>query len=251
MKRTQEAGKNMNSTRLFGSTLFIGLAILLTPIPGTAAITVNTSNLPGNVFQQTENSPCVIGESSCKNGAFVYTSVQGNPPATYDYLSPAYVAAAISGIIAPNQIPLAFKIGVDDNHDNDPQFLEFFKTWVCTANCAFAGSNTDVPGALPAGYSLDAANSLILTPATHQNMSENNNGNGYSDFTLNGFSLTAGKFYVFEAMVSSASDGKEQFFLIPTGTPSIPEPKQLIFTAAGALALFLVDYRRRRRNKLA
>jgi hypothetical protein len=244
----------MNSTRLFGSTLFIGLAILLTPIAGMAAITAITSNDTTNTFQQTENSPCIIGEASCKNGGFVQTSVSGNPPTIYDYLSPAYLAQNITAVAAPNLIPLSFKIGIDDNHDNDPEFLEFFKTWVCTgtaAFCAFSGSATDVPGPLNVNYSLDTPNSFGVPTAAHQNLSENNNGNGYSDITLNGFSLTAGRYYVFEAKVSGDSDGKEQFFLIPANTPSVPEPKQFIFTAAGAVLLFLMDYRRRRRNNLA
>ena len=48
-----------------------------------------------------------------------------------------------------------------------------------------------------------------------------------------------------------ANDGFEEWAVRSATTPPVPEPKHILLTAAGALALFLTDYRRRRRNKVA
>ena len=73
------------------------------------------------------------------------------------------------------------------------------------------------------------------------------NGNGYSDAVLSGFTLTLGEYYKFRASVSNDTDGMEQFFLIPAGTPpeEIPEPATTALMGGGLLALAWVLRRRR------
>lgn len=232
----------MKATSLFRSPLLIGLAILSMPLAGMAAITANTSADPSNIFQQTLNNPCVIGDPSCKEpGGMTYFSSSG-PTNPYDFYSPSYQATLPFAGFGGNLIPTAFKIGVDDNFSNTHETLVAFNTYVCTGTaitCGFGGGSVPPGVVLPAGYALDGANSFTGP----LDMSANNNGNGFSDFTLNGFSLAAGKFYVFEAKVDPDFDGMEEFFLIQT---PIPEPSSVLvvcgFIAAGAIA---------RRRKLA
>ena len=232
----------MISTRLYRSSLFIGLAILLMPVAGMAVITFDGSG--NTVFQQTENSPCVIGNNSCNQPAG-FTSFQDANGAggggTYDFFSPVY--QAISPFTPPasyngNKIPTAFSIGIDENiaKGQGNETLVFFRTLLCTDST---------------GSSCDVVALQSYQPGSPTTIPNINNGNGFSDALLNGFSLTQNSFYKFEASVGNDTDGMEQFFIIPLNSPTVPEPKQVVLLTAAAIALFLTDYRRRRRNKLA
>jgi hypothetical protein len=80
-------------------------------------------------------------------------------------------------------------------------------------------------------------------------MSLNSNGNGFSNFILKGFSLTAGHFYAFEAVVQNDNDGFEEFFIIPAGTPPlVPEPVTSALVGTGLVALFFLGRRRASRK---
>ena len=229
----------MNFKRSIGFGLF---TMALVAIPAAAAITANPSGADSNTFQQTANSPCVVGDPSCNQPAgLTYTSNSG--PGNYDLTSPVYTATAFTTPFSNsqyngNKIPTTFSIGVDSNIATGQglQVLEFFKTLLCT----------DATGSSCAAV---AANSFI-GPYTLPN---NNNGNGRSDITLNGFSLTAGSFYRFEASVSNATDGMEEFFIIPqvcTGptctpiTPPVPEPSSVLLLGTAGLGLAFVLKRR-------
>ena len=81
---------------------------------------------------------------------------------------------------------------------------------------------------------VDVANSFT----TVTTIPNENNGNGFSDYILTGFSLTAGHFYEFEASVSNDTDGMEEFFIIPTGSPAVtPEPGTLVLFGSGLVGL--------------
>ena len=205
--------------------IFMGFCVLLMPIAGRAAIAFNGSGDPGNTFQQTENNPCVIGDPSCKQPAgMTYTSNTG--PGDYDLFSPVYQAVSPFTTYSGNLIPTAFRVGIDSNFATGQglQNLQFFRTYTCnstgTACSVDAGNSYTTPTALP----------------------NNNNGNGFSDATLNGFSLAAGTFYKFEASVTNATAGMEEFFLVPTTAP-IPEPSTM---AISTILLVLGMIARRR-----
>jgi hypothetical protein len=207
-------------------------------IPANASIVFDGSGTI--VFQQTQNSPCVIGNNSCNQPAG-FTSFQDPNGAggggTYDFTSPVY--QAISPFVAPgsyngNKIPTAFTIGIDENiaAGQGAETLVFFRTLICT----------DATGT---SCSIDAANSYQPgSPTTIPNI---NNGNGFSDALLTGFTLNQNSFYKFEASVGNDTDGMEQFFIVPQGTPpTVPEPASLFLLGAGMSALGILRFRKGR-----
>jgi len=217
-----------------GKTLVGTLVLALVPMVVTAGPIIGLDLV--TVYQQQANSPCVIGNPSCSQGGFVYTSEVstpgGSPGSTYDLWSPVYIVG--SGIGVPNTIPEAFQIGIDINYATgagDEQ-LVFFKTWLCS----------DVGCLSP---TLDTSNSYWPGSAVPLAL---RNGNGYSDAVLTGFTLTAGAYYKFEASMANDTDGMEQFFLIPEqggGPTEIPEPATTALMGGGLLALAWVLRRRR------
>jgi hypothetical protein len=200
-------------------------------IPARATITFDGSGADSNTYQQTLNNPCVIGDPSCQEpSGMTYTSSSG-PQGTYDFFSPVYLATDPFTTFSGNLIPTTFTIGIDDNLANSAtlEVLQFFNVWSCTSSLAsscttLVGSNsytgpTDIP--------------------------DNNTGNGFSDATLKGFSLTAGTHYLFEAKVSNDTDGMEEFFIIQNGSSPIPEPVTSALVGSGLIALFFVRRRAR------
>lgn len=197
-------------------------------IPATATpITFNGSGAASNTFQQTQNNPCVIGDPSCNEPAgMTYTVHTG--PGDYDLTSPLYTATSPFSTFSGNLIPTTFRIGIDSNIATGAgaQVLTFFDTFDC--------------GTTGTTCVLDSANSTTSS----NTLPNNNNGNGFSDATLNGFSLTAGHQYKFEAAVSNATDGMEEFFLIPSTSSPVPEPISSGLVGTGLISLLFLHRRR-------
>ena len=215
----------------FRTTLLAILTGVSFGIPASAAISFDGSG--ATVFQQTANSPCVIGNNSCNQPAG-FDSFQDSNGAggggTYDFFSPVY--QAISPFTAPgsfngDKIPTSFTLGIDENiaKGQGPETLIFFRTLLCTDG---TGSSCTVV----------AANSY--QPGSPTNIPNINNGNGFSDALLTGFVLTQNSYYEFEASVGNDTDGMEQFFIIPLNTPSVPEPVTSALIGTGLVALFLL-----------
>jgi len=206
--------------------------------PASAAISFDGSGT--TVFQQTTNSPCVIGNNSCNQptGFDAFEDANGaGGGGTYDFTSPVY--QAISPFIAPGsfngeKIPTSFTIGIDENiaAGKGPETLIFFKTLLCTdstgSSCSVVSANSYQPG----------------SPTIIPNI---NNGNGFSDALLTGFVLTQDQYYRFEASVGNDTDGMEQFFIIPENTSPVPEPVTSALIGTGLVALFLLRGRRLKR----
>jgi hypothetical protein len=234
--------------------LFV-LAITLAPMTASAAITfVSSDQLGVNVFQQQLDKPCVIGDMSCKEPTnFSDEEVSGTPGggngSSYDLFSPVYQAgASLMGVAGstPDIIPTQFTIGVDENiaKGAGPEFLVAFNTYLCTGFSDGNVGGTTNPGT---GCVLSAANSY--TPATPTSIPDNHNGNGFSDYILTGFSLTSGSFYVFEAKVSNDSDGMEEYFIIPSGTPAFtPEPGSIMMLGTTLIGIGAITRRRLNRK---
>jgi len=72
-----------------------------------------------------------------------------------------------------------------------------------------------------------------------------NNGNGFSDALLTGFSLQANSYYRFEARVNNDTDGMEQFFIVPANTPAVPEPVSSVLIGTGLAGVFFLRRRLR------
>ena len=170
---------------------------------GTAAalpLTLVNPAVAPNIWQQTENNPCVIGDPSCHNPAgFAWTSQSG--PASggvYDLASPTYTVVQLRNLLGSN----SFIMGIDVNWGTgqSPEILNYFDMIVGVTTYSYSGT----------------------APFAVQN-----NGNGYSDALLTGFNLNGLQptdLVRFQARWSNDTDGMEEFFLISSTTPpSVPD----------------------------
>jgi len=185
--------------------VLLAIAWAGTASAGTLLTLTNPAVLP-NIWQQTLNNPCVIGDPSCHNPAgFDWTSQSG--PAVggiYDLTSPTYSVLQLQTLLGSS----AFKIGIDVNWGTgqNPEILQYF------------GMDTR------SGPGVTWLNQYYYNGPT--TFAVQNNGNGYSDALLSGFSLSAFPTTTqvrFQARWSNDTDGMEEFFLISSTAPPVPD----------------------------
>jgi len=241
------------TTKLRHAVTFSALLVfaLLTGAVPAFATTITFNVSPSVSFQQTENAPCVIGNSSCKQPTsptvMTYTSYSSTPLGngdTYDAYSPSYTGAELFARLGNNN---TFSVGIDENFASGQgnEILQEFTVWVCSSSCGtFTANQLDPPNAnkdsslTAAGYTELHKTGTTYTLDTH-------NGNGFSDALSNILSISnsATTQYVFEAKMSNDTDGMEQFFLIPficTGDACTPTPTQQGFTTPEPGSLILL-----------
>lgn len=201
----------------------VGLAAIGSPAQAVVILTLD--NLGSAAYQQTLNSPCVIGDPSCNNPAgFGFTTLPGGVVAFYDSTSPTYIVQQIRNIAGD-----AFFIGIDVNTTTQPFATERLDYFAMLVN-----------GVVQFIY--DPAN-----PGTQ--LVTANNGNGYSDALLRGFDLTTflpTDVITFRAILNGPTAGRDQFFLAGISAPTleVPEPGTLALLGLGLVGISVTRRRK-------
>lgn len=200
------------------ATAFALVALATIGSPAQAAVILTLDNPGSTSYQQTLNSPCVIGDPSCKNpDGFGFTTLPAGKVAFYDSASPTYTVQQIRTIAGD-----AFFIGIDVNTTTQPLATERLDYFAMLVN-----------GVVQFKYDpADPGPQLVAS----------NKGNGYSDALLRGFDLASflpTDEVTFLAILTSPTAGRDQFFLAGIRTPAseAPEPGTLAVPEPGTLAL--------------
>ena len=202
-----------------GLSLFALTVLMLAGLPLTAEAVPIALTPDIGVYQQTLNSPCVIGNPSCNNPAgFDFTLLPVSPTSPQVTTSPTYTVDQIRAVIGGN----TFFIGIDISQ---------------------------APGQGP--YTLNSF--LVNIGGTDQFLFSGpedftSSGNGFSDFVLKTVDLTAfagAANVVFTANFSNDNGAREQFFVVSTDAPPapVPEPGTLLLLGSTLAGL---EWARRR-----
>jgi hypothetical protein len=176
------------------------------------ALTLDTN--PAQIFQQTAATPCVIGGNNCLNGSFPMTIQNGGDGGTLNsnILSPVYNIADITAVVGSG----GFTVGIDYNQSSEPQRLDEFSAIFSNGTQTFDVSTV---------------------------LQVNNNGVGFSDFLLSGFTIPASATTVQFRATWFDNDGPDRYFLIGQNPTPVPEPSTLALIGAGLFGIGLARMR--------
>ena len=215
------------SLKKLGAGLVVVLSMLVVAPKTASAATITLEAVDGNLYQQTVQNPCIFTNPSCQQPAgFTATEVpQGGGVDNWD-LTVTYDGSELLDLLDGAELQL----GLDINQADDPQTLLGFEMYI---NGVLTDTYTGSTGNVPAG----------------------NNGNGYADYLLSGFSTFDGDDTImFRFVFDDANDGTENVFLItgpactvdcePGPNTPVPEPASMVLLGTG----LLVAVRARRRK---
>ncbi len=224
-------------------TVFVLVALLCLMVSGmayaTSTYTVTTELSKIGNFNQTDQTPCVIGDPSCHQGspALPYTQFSGTPlsqGSTYDIFSPLYaVGASLNS--GTDTLPSSFKIGWDDNvgAGQGAEIQTAFNVYGCATGTAGHPATAGGFGAPAAGCTLIWTNASPYTYDT-----ADFNGTGWANAVTSTITITGYNYIYFEAITANDTDGMENYFIIPAGTPpGVPEPASMLLLGSGLLSL--------------
>jgi hypothetical protein len=199
---------------------------------GLSHAAISLESVPsGTVGPQSTSAPCIIAGTTCQNPAgFEYTNfVQGGAIDSFTESSPTNPEYTVSQFTSIFGTP-EFNVAIDVNTAQGGERLVYFRTFI--------------DGNLIAALSYQPVSpSLIGDPA-------NSNGNGYADWLLKTFDLTAYASTAtvrFEASWDTTSDGAESFFLVDAnGRPpaEVPIPAAAWLIGSGLLTMGAIGRRR-------
>jgi hypothetical protein len=143
-----------------------------------------------NIVGQTDVSPCVIGPPNCQNpGGFDFELAgSGGPGSVFTESSPLYTVAQITGITGGSS---NFTMLLDYNQTSVDQRLDLFEALYFNGAVLLSQQTFDVP--------------TVLETI--------NNGAGFSDFLITGFSIPALATHVRFRAEWFNNDGADRYFI--------------------------------------
>jgi len=182
----------------------------------------------GTMVQQTENSPCIIGNPSCHNPDSLPFTLIAPQDGGGTLSSPTYTVEQIRKAIGGD----TFFVGLDLNQAKGQNGGTFMLQSFTLAVDGITRYSTSEPA--------------TLVPV--------NMGNGFSDANIVMFNLSGlsdAQKLVFTASFSGATAGREQFFLAPNGPGApIPEPATVLLVGSGLAGLAAARRRRAKSESL-